>query len=74
MLCCELVDTDRYEELMEVLEDLKRKWKKDWAASAKSRYWIGSTKRQSCKRYILTISKCTFPVPRHKNEIKSRDH
>ena len=24
MLCCELVDTDRYEELMEVLEDLKR--------------------------------------------------
>ncbi|MBS6178581.1 type II toxin-antitoxin system HicA family toxin [Emergencia timonensis] len=31
---------------------------------------MGSTKRQSCKRYILTISKCTFPVPRHKNEIK----
>ena len=24
MLCCELVDTDRYEELMEVLEDLKQ--------------------------------------------------
>ena len=24
MLCCELVDTDRYEELLQVLADLKR--------------------------------------------------